>query len=217
MQIRVHSLFAGKIQRLEPEGQPTGIYKSAINDAQINQLGIVGDMQADRRHHGGSEKALHQYSLNAYSKLKLRYKNLAAHFTPGSMGENISAPLMNEENVHLGDEYRIGPVVLQVSQPRTPCWKINHKFSENSLSRYIEENQLNGWYYRVLESGKIKLGDRIEIINRYNDSLSIQQFLRITQQHRPKLTLLEQCINCRDLAPEWQQRLSRRLHYLKQL
>ncbi len=216
MQIFVESLYAGKIQRLEPEGQPTGFYKTSINKADINELGIIGDRQADKRHHGGSEKALHQYSLDAYANLKKRYKKLAPQFIPGSMGENISASLMNEKNVYLGDKYQLGEVIIQVSQPRTPCWKINHKFHEPSMSKFIEENQLNGWYYRVLRTGQIERGDRIELISRYNNALNIYQFLRIIQQHRPKLAQLEQCLDCPDLAPEWQQRLSHRLQYLRQ-
>ena len=151
----IQSLYAGKLRPLEPEGQETGIYKQSLESAEVNHEGILGDQQADRRYHGGPEKALHQYSLDAYLSMQQAYPQLEPLAIPGSMGENISSAYLNDRNVCIGDVYRMGAVLLQVSQPRTPCWKINHRFELEKLSLFIEQQRITGWYYRVLEPGNV--------------------------------------------------------------
>lgn len=215
--ITVTALYKGRLRPLPPEGQRTGIFKDPIESAEVTKEGIVGDHQADRRFHGGSEKALHQYALASYERIAEAYPDLRDIAVPGSIGENISSPTLSDASVCIGDLYRIGSVLLQVSQPRSPCWKINHKFGVEKLSKFIEQQRISGWYYRVFETGTMQVGDAIELLARPNEGISIEHFVRLSTAHRPELKELDAVIRCEGLNPEWKARLAERAAYLRSL
>jgi MOSC domain-containing protein YiiM len=133
---------------------------------------------------------------------------------PGSLGENLSTHGWTEDNVHIGDVFRIGTVRLQVSQPRSPCWKINHKFGVDDLSRHISATGITGWYYRVLASGSIAAGDPFERIEQDAAPIAIADFWRIVLAHRPDAGELARVVACRGLSPGWRSKLVDRLGWL---
>lgn len=212
----VDSLFIGSLKTLSPDGQgqQTGIYKHSISSAQVNELGLIGDVQADQRVHGGVEKAVHQYALSSYATIITQYPELKDIAIAGSIGENISSPNMDDRNVYIGDIYHIGSVIVQVSQPRSPCWKINHRFDKHQLSKFIADNYISGWYYRVLQAGEINEGDSITRLERFNDSLSVAGFLEIVTSQRPTYEMLAQAAACHGLNVDWKVRLEHRMSYL---
>lgn len=213
--VTVTALFKGGLRPLPPEGQRTGIFKDAVESADVTNEGFVGDHQADRRFHGGSEKALHQYALVGYERIAAEFPQLSGIAVPGSIGENVSSPDLSDSSVYIGDLYRIGPVLVQVSQPRSPCWKINHRFGVEKLSKFIELQRISGWYYRVLEVGTIRVGDAIQLLDRPDDGVSIEQFVDIATSHRPALEGLDSLIRCDGLNPDWKARLAERAAYLR--
>ena len=166
--ITVSGLYRGSLQSLEPEGQRTGIFKEAIQSAEVDEEGILGDHQADRRFHGGLEKALHQYALASYEKIGSEYPVLKGIAVPGSIGENISSPSLSDSTVCIGDVYRIGGVLVQVSQPRSPCWKINHKFGIDKLSLFIERQRITGW---SIEFRFARFGDEERSLGTYDEGI----------------------------------------------
>jgi len=116
-------LFSGGLTRIEEHGQSTGIYKKpVIGPIEVSFEGLAGDIQADRRVHGGPEKALHQYAVDNYRRLAERLPAIAAQLLVGSIGENISAAEVDESTVFIGDIFSLGRARVQVSQPRSPCW-----------------------------------------------------------------------------------------------
>ncbi|MGS2719100.1 MOSC domain-containing protein [Paraglaciecola aestuariivivens] len=192
--------------KLGDKGRPTGINKQPIDSAYIDKLGIQGDLQIDTRVHGGPEKALHQFSHYAYQKIIQAYPLLHKKALPGSIGENLSVNDMHELNVCIGDEYQIGEVVLQVSAPRVPCWKIDAKFVQPNLHKLISERRISGWYYRVLKAGKIQLTDTIELQQRPNPELNMDTILKVLQG-KTEPELARQAAYAEGLDPQWQQRL----------
>ncbi|MEZ5537120.1 MAG: MOSC domain-containing protein [Thiolinea sp.] len=201
-------------RELGDKGEQSGIFKLPFLDtASVDENGIVGDIQADKHVHGGPEKALHQYAVASYLLMRQAFPKLAGKFVAGSMGENISAQGMHEHNVHVGDIYRIGGVKVQVSQPRQPCWKINSKFDDSKLVKFISKTHINGWYYRVLEGGELQAADRIELLERPND-MSVYNFLRIYGEQRPAKHDLKRLVDCKGLNPAWQIKLQERFDYL---
>jgi len=210
----VNALYAGSLRNLEPGGEKTGIFKQPIDIAEVTGLGINGDHQADRRYHGGPEKAIHQYALQGYEIIVAEYPQLNGIAVPGSIGENISDPGMSDITVCIGDSYRIGGVLLQVSQPRSPCWKINHKFGVDKLSMFIEQQRICGWYYRVLETGVMRVGDEVELLERPNEGISVAWFIEVSKQHRPNLDALDALIMCEGLSHEKKLKLQNRRNYL---
>ena len=205
--MQITGLYSGRKTALGPKLSATGIFKYPVERVDVDTLGIVGDVQADKRVHGGPQKALHQFSLASYQKIIQQYPLLHLKAWPGSIGENISAAQMHEDSVCIGDLYAVGSCVLQVSAPRIPCWKIDAKFKQPGLSQFIAKHHLSGWYYRVIEEGVMQMGDSLKLIERFNPLLTIRQFLSLV--HTSNLTAVQQLAikNAEGLDPAWRTKL----------
>lgn len=211
----VTGLYIGAVRALQGSGAPSAIYKHSVDSVRVGELGIDGDYQADKRYHGGPDKALHQYAVSSYRKIVARYPALVDSAVPGAIGENITCGEMRESTVCIGDIYRVGDVSLQLSEPRKPCWKINARFEVEKLSVFIEENGITGWYFRVLRGGVLRLGDRMELVDRINPRVTVEQFNRVIRQHRPDGDQLDELIRCRGLADSLRGSLQQRRNYLQ--
>jgi MOSC domain-containing protein YiiM len=209
--MKVSGLFSGKSRSIGPKHNPTGIFKYPVEQVSVNTLGIIGDIQADKRFHGGPEKALHQFSLLSYEKIIKRFPLLHKKAQPGAIGENISAPNMHEHNVCIGDIYQLGSTVLQVSSPRIPCWKIDAKLSQPDLNQFISQQRLNGWYYRVLESGEIGLGEIFQLQQRPNPLVTIDTMLKVIYA-KASASEVDLATHAKGLDPEWKKRLNNQFH-----
>lgn len=209
--MKIIGLYTGKLSHIGEKRSPTGIYKQSVDKVTVDELGIVGDIQADKRFHGGVEKALHQYALSSYEKIIKRYPLLHKQAKPGAIGENLSATAMNEHNVCIGDIYNLGTAILQVSSPRIPCWKIDAKFKQPDLNQFISLNRLNGWYYRVLQPGEITLKDEFLLQQRPNVHLTIDTMLKVIYANADEQSI-ELATNATGLDPEWQNRLQKKYH-----
>ena len=213
--MNIQGLYRAKAQILQPSGEYTGIYKQPVSRVEVGELGIQGDVQVDKRYHGGPDKALHQYSLPSYRRIIEAYAELDGVAVPGSIGENITIAQMSEATVCIGDKYRFGTVLVQVSEPRRPCWKINAIFKQSDLTAFIEREGITGWYYRVLEAGKMSLGGTAELVERPNAQVSVEHFnaiLNCTQSSRAELATL---IECTGLATYLRERLEKRSEELQ--
>ena len=128
----------------------------------IGSLGLAGDAVADPKHHGGPEMAVHHYPHDHYPMWRdcLGGHDLLSRH--GAFGENIVASGLTEDAVHIGDRFRIGRALLEISQPRQPCWKIEHRFARKGMIKQILRTHACGWYYRVIEEGEAEAGDAIE-------------------------------------------------------
>jgi len=209
-------LYLGQIRRIDEEGQFTGIYKfPADGPRELTREGFVGDQQADRRVHGGPEKAVHHYPARNYPRLAREFPHLAEALIPGSMGENISTAEGDEETVHIGDIYRLDSALVQVSQPRTPCWKIDYRYGIKGLTQFIAATGLTGWYYRVLEPGRVAPGAPWQLAERPAGTVPLAELLALWRQHRPDLDTLARLGAAPCLNASWQKKISDRLAWLK--
>lgn len=212
--MRVDHLFAGGVRFLEPEGQRTGLFKEPQARVLATREGIVGDFQADRRNHGGAEKAICQYAVANYRRIAARFA-MAAVPEAGSFGENVGASAMDERSVCIGDCYQVGGAQIEVSQPRTPCWKLNHRFAERELSRFVLAERITGWYYRVIGEGAITVGDAFSLIARPNPRWTIDRVWCAVNEHRPDPAELRELAGIAGLAPDWARRLHERADFLE--
>ncbi|QID17346.1 MOSC domain-containing protein [Nitrogeniibacter mangrovi] len=209
-------VFAGGMGVLAPEGQRSGIFKRRIaGPARVEAHGIVGDEHGDPRVHGGPEKAVHQYAADNYAHLAQAFPQCSNALVPGSLGENLSALHLTERNVHIGDIFRAGSTVLQVSQPRSPCWKISHRFGIERMSMHVAQTRITGWYYRVIEPGLIQQGDEMRLLDRQTERFSIDQFWQVQSSHRPALDDLLELAAVPGLAEDWKRRLIERVKWLR--
>ncbi|MBI3523144.1 MAG: MOSC domain-containing protein [Betaproteobacteria bacterium] len=212
---RITGLFIGSIATLEPEGQPTGIFKHAVaGPVQLTRTGLAGDVQADRRVHGGPEKAVHHYAAENYLRLAADFPQIASALVPGSLGENISTTGWDEESICIGDIFRLGAALVQVSQPRSPCWKIDRKFSQTGLTRFIAEHGVAGWYYRVLEEAMVAPDDAFELQERPAPDVTLARLWRASIAHRPTTVELDHLLAAPGLAPNWIDKLAKRRDWL---
>lgn len=208
------SLFIGGIRPLPESGRPTGIYKQAVATAlELGPEGFVGDQQADRRVHGGPDKAVHLYPAAHYAKLASRFPEAARQLVIGSLGENLSARI-DESDVHVGDIWRLGTARLQVCQPRNPCWKIDERFGCDGMAAYIAEHRLTGWYWRVLTPGRVAPGDALELETAV-DSFTLAEAMLRWQAHRPALADLEKLAAAPGIADNWRQKIVTRANWLR--
>lgn len=211
------SLFIGGIRPLPESARPTGIYKQAATlPLAINLNGFVGDQQADRRVHGGPEKAIHLYPASHYALLARAFPDAASQLIPGSIGENISSTTLTEENVRIGDIWRLGNARIQVCQPRSPCWKIDERFGVDGMAAFIAEHRLTGWYWRVVTPGQVNTDDELEPDCLANSAMTLADAMRCWASHRPDLEQLRHLAATPGIARHWQQKIEQRLHWLQQ-
>lgn len=212
----VTTLFAGPVRAMPGDGRPTGIFKFPLSGpVHIGSEGLDGDAQADRRVHGGPEKAVHHFPLENHRRLAARFHELAHHFVAGGMGENISAEGLDESSVYIGDVFMLGSVRMQVSQPRSPCWKIDARHGHEGIAAYIAETGIAGWYYRVLQPGTAQSGDVLTHVQRAPDAVSLRDFWDTMLALRPPPDKLERIAAQPGLNPAWQQKLQRRAQWLR--
>ena len=209
------SLFIGGIRSLPESGRPTGMYKQpAQGPLMLGPEGFIGDQQADRRVHGGPEKAVHLYPLGHYARLAAAFPEAATALVAGSLGENISADL-DESDVRPGDVWRLGSARLQVCQPRNPCWKIDERFAVEGMAAFIAEHRLTGWYWRVLTPGEVRPEDELQLETAASDSDTLAEAMALWAMHRPPLAAIRRLAATPGLAENWRQKIVQRLKYLE--
>ncbi len=168
MKTQVDQVLIGKVCAYGPNGEPSAYRKTeTVNSVAVEFLGLSGDQQADPKHHGGPEKAILHYAYDHYPVWRTEQPELAAHLlSPGAFGENISSTGFTEESVCLGDRFRLGTSIVEVSQGRQPCWKLGHRFGAPEMLREVIRTGRGGWYYRVIQTGNVRTGDTIELVDR---------------------------------------------------
>lgn len=139
----------------------TSIYKQPVEGrVMLHALHLEGDGQADLRAHGGPDKAVYAYPHEHYASWARELRR--DDFSFGQFGENLTIEGLLEDDVHIGDVYRIGGALLEVSQPRAPCFKLAHKMALPTFVKTFTDSERCGFYLRVLETGEMGAGDRIE-------------------------------------------------------
>ena len=208
-------LFTGTPVRIDDEGQFSAIWKTPLSGpVHICREGLAGDVQADRRVHGGPEKAVHHYAGENYAKLAAAFPQIADTLVVGSIGENISTFGLDETTVCIGDIFRLGSVLLQVSQPRRPCWKIDSRYGTKGITAHIIETGLTGWYYRVLEEGKATPGEIFEHVERPAGAVLLDTLWTTWHRHRPDADKLAAIADAPGLTPAWVKKIGDRLDWL---
>ncbi|HWL57235.1 MAG TPA: MOSC domain-containing protein [Paracoccus sp. (in: a-proteobacteria)] len=161
------TLLTGPVAPLPGSDRLSGIAKRPVDHPlHLGPTGFAGDEQADRRVHGGVEKAVHHYPRDHYPEWRADLGALALLEAPGAFGENVSTLGLTEATVAVGDIFRLGGALVQVSQGRQPCWKLSQRFGVADMARRVQESGRTGWYYRVLEPGVVASGDAMTLVDR---------------------------------------------------
>jgi MOSC domain-containing protein YiiM len=181
----LRSVQTGRVAPLGPDGVPSAFVKQPIiGPARVERLGLEGDEQADPRVHGGPNKAVYGYAYANYAAWLRAFPQHAKLLMPGGLGENLTLDDCDEQSVNIGDIVQIGSVVLQISEPRQPCFKFALRFNDTAMVRAMVKNGMCGWYYRVLEPGILAAGDVVVLLERPNPTWSIDRVNRQIVQRR---------------------------------
>jgi len=179
----IASLRVGRIAPLGPERVASAFIKSAVNGpVMASALGLDGDHQADLSVHGGPEKAVYAYSSTRYPDWATAFPDLAPRFVAGAMGENLTVDGMAEHDLCVGDVHAIGGTLLQVCQPRQPCFKLALALDEPRLGKHMVRTGHSGWYYRVLREGPIAAGDELVLAERPNPGFGFPRLVTIVNR-----------------------------------
>ena len=130
----------------------------------VGSINLDGDDQADRKNHGGEHKAV--YAFGRQHAAHWREALGRDDIEPGFFGENLSVDVLDERALHVGDRFRAGTALLEITQPRVPCFKLGIRAGERSLTRAFMLRGLTGAYFRVLEEGNVMAGDGFELVGR---------------------------------------------------
>ncbi len=167
MSVAIDAILAGKARRFGDKGEESAIAKTPILGPQrVGFLGIEGDEQADLSVHGGPDKAIHHYPRDHYAFWRERLADHALLGQPGAFGENVSTNGVVESSVCIGDRFRLGSALVEISQGRQPCWKLGHRFGISSVPATVVSSGRSGWYYRVIEEGAVAAGDTLDLVER---------------------------------------------------
>lgn len=146
----------------------TGIHKQPVQGpVAVNRLGLAGDEQADLTVHGGLDKAVYAYPIEHYAfwaAQRLATLKRDEPLPPGSMGENLTIEGLLESDVWIGDRLQIGSAILEVTQPRQPCFKFNAKMGFSHAAKMMVQAGNSGFYLRVVQIGDVRAGDAITLV-----------------------------------------------------
>ncbi len=171
----------------------TGIYKKPTNTPiYLGKEGVHNDEVSDKKVHGGTFKACYIFSETHYTYWKNRYQNLDWDY--GMFGENLTVSNLNEKDIYIGDIYEIGEALVQVTQPREPCFKFGIKFGTQNVLKEFIEHGFSGTYVRILKEGLVKNGDPIKLIEQAKNSLTTWQFFDLLFSKNKNETLIKRAI-----------------------
>lgn len=145
----------------------------------VTRSGIIGDEQADRKHHGGPNMAVHHYPQDHIAFWQSIIGDHPLLGDAGAFGTNLVISGLTETDVHIGDRFRLGGVLLEISQPRKPCWKIEHNFGQKGMVAAILKSGKCGWYYRVIEEGSVNEGDALVRIDAPRSNWTVSKALAV--------------------------------------
>lgn len=209
--IEIRSLRTGALAPLGPRALPSGIVKSQVAaPVALTATGFAGDRQGDTRH-GGVEKAVHHYPFEHYATWIRHLGPLALLEEAGAFGENLSTTGIDERTVAIGDVFGIGTAVIEVSQGRQPCWRLNERFGLRTMAYRVQNTGMTGWYYRVRRTGVVKPADTLTLLDRSAPAWTIHRLwhaLYVDPLNRGELEAIE---GLERLAPSWKSLAKRRL------
>lgn len=204
----IRSVNCGQIAAFRGD-EPSAIGKLAQSGpVAVTRLGLAGDFQADRVHHGGPDMALHHYPRDHYGYWQGFVGDHPLLHGEGALGENISTLGLSEDQACIGDRYRLGSAVVEISQGRKPCWKLGHRLGDPRVTAEVVRTGKAGWYYRVLEEGQVAAGDSLEVIERPEPEWSVARVfdLIVAGGHKADPAGIAALARLDVLSAEWRRR-----------
>ena len=216
---RVISLHVGLPQRMTSAGfsdqsgshqeWTTGFFKKSTDQSiWLGTLNLTGDGQADLINHGGKDKAVNVYPHEHYSYWgqTLGLTNLPM----GGFGENFTIQGLLEQQVCIGDIFQLGKAIVQISQPRQPCWKLARYWRIKDLAVQVQETGRTGWYFRVLKEGPVQAGKNLVLQERAYPRWTVSTANQVMHHLVKDRQAAQNLADCEALSPRWRDKLRQR-------
>lgn len=209
--IEILSINVGKPKQVKFKNKDvsTGIFKTPVNESLfLSWLNFEGDEQADLVHHGGKEKAVCVYPYEHYSfwedelERKLEY---------GALGENLTILGLLETDVCIGDMFELGGSILQVSQPRQPCYKLSARYGVPHMVLKVQETGYTGFYFRVLKEGLVSKSDVLTRVSCHPKAITISYANRIMHHEKEDFYGVKKILEVEELSTSWRATFLKRL------
>jgi MOSC domain-containing protein YiiM len=188
----------------------TGIFKEPVEGRiMLRTTNLDGDGQADLENHGGVDRAAYAYSIENYDHW--RHELGRDGFAFGQFGENFTVEGMVEDEVHIGDVFRVGDALVEVSQPRPPCFKLGIKMGMPGFPKQFLASGRVGFYLRVLEEGEVGAGDVFERVETDPERMAVREMSRLLFFEAENLEGAKRALRVRALSPGWRDSFEERL------
>ena len=187
----------------------TGINKKQVKEpVYLSFVKFNGDGQADLVHHGGVDKAVCVYTGDHYPYWE---KELNQDLVYGAFGENITVSGMREEDVCIGDTFELGQAIVQVTQPRQPCFKLAKKYNIPKLPLYFQETGYTGFYFRVLKEGWVSSVDTLKRLQSDPKGVSVAFANRIMHKEKQNIEGVKRILEVNALSSSWRKSFEKRI------
>ena len=190
----------------------TGIFKKPINGTvTITETHVDGDQQVDLKNHGGEHKAVYGFSANHYDywRTTLEQPDLAY----GQFGENLSITDLDEATLCIGDQIQIGDCILEITQPRVPCFKLGIAMDLRTMPKLFIEHAATGIYFRILQAGTIESGMTVEKVFHHPKQLAVKTLFKayFDKTFVDATAVMQLAADIPQLSNEWQEKVLSRL------
>ncbi|TAN48605.1 MAG: MOSC domain-containing protein [Methylococcaceae bacterium] len=210
--MRLSTISRGLPQTVVNNGSPvaTGIFKTPVDQpVMVTATGLEGDGQADLENHGGLDKAVYAYTVENYAYWQ---ETLGRPAMPhGQFGENFTVEGMPDEAVCVGDIFRVGALLMQVTQPRVPCFKLGIRMAMPEFVGLFMVSGRVGFYLRVLEGGEVQAGAGIERVHADEEALNIRDCMLALQEGPRQEEVIRRALSVAALSAAWRASLLRRI------
>ena len=212
--MKIISVNVSVVKAIEHNGKTvdTGFFKMPVQErVEVGQINLDGDQQADLKNHGGVDKAVYAFAADHYDYWETELG--MSSMPPGQFGENLTIEGLLETQCMIGDRYSIGELVIEVSQPRVPCFKLGVRFNDKSMPKRFISNGQTGVYFRVIETGSVAQGDSLNLIYRESNSISVHELFNAFYNDTDKLVagdVLDRAVLLPSLAQEWRAKIERK-------
>jgi MOSC domain-containing protein YiiM len=213
--MKLISVNVGLPRVVMSNGDPvsTGIFKEAVaGGVMLRTLNLDGDRQADLSVHGGPSKAVYAYPSEHYDYWKRELPGMALSW--GMFGENFTSAGLFESELNIGDKFRVGSAVVMVTEPRMPCYKLGIKFGRSDIVKRFLASERTGFYFAVLQEGEVGAGDPIELMEKSERSVRVNDITQLYTREKRNVELLRRAIEVEALPESWKSYFQHRLEKL---
>ncbi len=194
------------------EGKVSAIAKQSVEEAYLEKSGFAGDGIGDLKHHGGLDRAVCLYSYEHYQKWEEEFN---VSLPMPAFGENVTVSGLMEKDLFIGDRYSLGEAIIEVTQGRVPCSTISKHNSLKPLLSRMFDSCLTGCFFRVIRTGKVEAGQKLQLLERVQDQFSVYDSTRLLFHQYDRHEEIEKLIRLETLADEWKKSLEKKLRIIQ--